>query len=102
MNDPVAPIPFPRGSVKPLRVSIDPPADGYSGKVTITVTNDLLEAFPACRVAVLMPAGQYICGGGKIELAVSSDCKRFTRLTLRTDVPPENQKVLTLSKITND
>jgi hypothetical protein len=96
MNDAVAPIPFARGSVKPLRVSVDPPANGHNKKITITVINDLLEAFPGCRIAALMPAGKYICKGGVIELAVESDCKRFLRLVIRTDMPPETQMLLSL------
>jgi hypothetical protein len=101
MNDPVAPIPFPRGSVKPLRVSIDPPANGFNQEITITISNDLSEAFPNCRVTALMPSGQYICQGGKIEDAIVSDCKKFSKVIIRADMPAETQIVLKVSQHTN-
>ncbi len=89
LNDAVAPIPFPRGTTKPLREVIVPPANGINQEITVTIINDLLEPFPNCRVSILMPAGEYACNGGYIELATLSDCKQFTKLILRADAPPE-------------
>lgn len=90
LGDPVAPIPFPRGSIQPLRVAINPPADGSCYDVTATITNDLDEPFTNCRVSLVMPAGKYKCEGGFIEIVNTSDCGRFTELTLRADAPPKS------------
>lgn len=85
MGDATAPVPFPRGSTPPLRVSIDPPANGENASVTATIANDLGEPFENCRVTLVMPAGEYACEGGRIERAAGSDCGRFTVLTVRAD-----------------
>ncbi len=98
MNDEVAPIPFPRGTVKPLRMDINPPANGLNTELTLTITNDLLEPFPNCRATLLMPAGRYSCNGGYIESTIASDCNHYTKLILRTDVPPEGQTAIKIYK----
>jgi len=48
-----------------------------------------------------MPSGQYICQGGKIEDAIVSDCKKFSKVIIRADMPAETQIVLKVSQHTN-
>ncbi len=98
LNDEVAPVPFPRGTVKPLRTDINPPADGLNRELTVTITNDLLEPFPNCRITLLMPAGRYVCSTGFIENSTESDCKQYTKLILRTDVPSNSLTVIKVNK----
>ena len=88
-----APIPFARGATPPLRATVDPPADGAGSEVTITIVNDLEEAFPACRVELVMPAGDYASAGGRVEAAIASDSGEFTVLTVRADAPALSQTV---------
>jgi hypothetical protein len=98
MNDEVAPIPFPRGTVMPLRMDINPPADGFNPEVSVTITNDLQEPFPHCRIILLMPAEKYTCSKGYIESAFNSDCNRFTKLVIRIDVPSDCRSVINVYK----
>jgi len=81
------PIPFPRGATPPLRAVVTPEANGANREVEARIVNDLGEAFPRCRVTLLMPAGSYVCDGGRIESAASSDCGRYVALTVRADAP---------------
>lgn len=81
----VDPIPFPRGAAAPLRSALDRPAGGEGRGVGVTVTNELAEPFPGCRLAVVLPRGEYACAGGRIESAATSDCGGFTVLSLRVD-----------------
>ncbi len=69
-------------------------ADDISPEVTITVTNDLKEAFPGIHTTVVMPAGNYICENGQITLASASDCGRHTVLTIRADAPAKSNILL--------
>ena len=97
LGDPFAPIPFPRGSIPPLRMVMNPVANGINSDVVVTIKNDLGEAFPNCRITVVMPAGLYKCQGGLIENASTSDCGRFSIITLRADAPAESLKTLRIS-----
>jgi len=94
MGDASAPIPFPRRSAPPLRVCFDPPADGMQAAVRATITNDLGEPFPNCRVSLVMPAGEYACEGGRIEQAAMSDCGQYVVLTVRADAPALSEKAI--------
>lgn len=98
MGHAIAPVPFKRGAVPPLRTEIDPPADGLQPNVVVTLINDLGEAFPNCRVSVVMPTGTYHCTGGRIESAAASDCGRFTVLTVRADAAAESRTVVNVFK----
>jgi len=96
LGDETAPIPFPRGSTPPIRVTVDPPADGTSPEVRATIANDLEEGYPDCRLTMVMPAGEYACNGGRIESAIASDCGEFTVLTVRADAPAESEAAVGL------
>jgi len=85
LGDETAPIPFPRGATPPLRASVDPPADGTKRELTLTIINELEETFRDCRVTLVMPAGEYVCAGGRIERAIIGDDGEFAVLTIRAD-----------------
>jgi len=99
MGHETAPIPFPRGATPPLRVSFDPPADGTHSEVRATLTNDLEEAYPDCRVTAVMPAGRYACDGGRIERQTDSDCGQFTVVSVRTEAPASSQAMLRVRSV---
>ncbi|MFO8080890.1 MAG: hypothetical protein R6V07_11330 [Armatimonadota bacterium] len=94
MGDATAPIPFPRGDSPPLRLSVDPPADGTRAEVEATITNDLGESFPNCRMVLVMPGGDYACEGGHIEQAAVSDCGQYVVLTVRADGPAQREAII--------
>ena len=96
LGDETAPIPFPRGSLAPLRVNVDPPSDGTQSEVRATIANDLEEAFPNCRVTLVMPAGEYACEGGRIERAIVSDDGAFVELTVRADAAAQAETVVAI------
>ncbi len=96
LGDESGPIPFPRGSTPPLRLSVDPPADGTHAEVRATIANDLAEAFPNCRLTLVMPAGDYACDGGRIERAIVSDDGDFVVLTVRADAAPQTETVVAI------
>lgn len=86
-GDPQAPIPLPRHSPTPMRLSYEPPNDGRAGRVTATIGNEWAEAFPRARVRFVMPRADYAVDRGSIESAVASDDGRFVVLSVRLDVP---------------
>lgn len=98
MGDATAPVPFPRGSRPPLRAAVDPPADGVSVEVVVSIINELGETFPNCRVALAMPAGDYTCHGGWIERSDTSDCARFSILSVRMDVKAVSRTVVRIAR----
>ncbi|HIF32290.1 MAG TPA: carboxypeptidase regulatory-like domain-containing protein [Planctomycetaceae bacterium] len=84
-----APIPFGRDETPPLRVQFSSPNDGTSPSLTATVTNEYLDEFPNCRLQFVLPKGNYIAEGGRVESAVVSDDGKFTVLSVRTNVPAQ-------------
>ena len=58
-GDASAPIPFARGSMPPLRVQVDPPADGTNARVQGTLTDDLADRRPSGRPTLVVRAGEY-------------------------------------------
>ena len=81
------PIPFGREKTPPLRVQFSSPNDGTKRNITATVTNDYLEDFEKCRLTFVLPRAQYKVDRGLIESSTVSDNKRYTVLTVRTDIP---------------
>jgi hypothetical protein len=98
MGHRTAPIPFQREAIPPLRLTIDPPADGTQTEVRVTITNDLQETFPDCRVTIVMPSDNYICSGGKIRNSAVSDCGQFILLTLQTDAKAKSTTIMKVMK----
>lgn len=94
----VNPIPFGREEVPPLRSEISPANDGTSTSPTATVTNDYLDAFPNARVTFVVPRGNYVVDGGRIESNITSDDARFSVVTVRLDVPSESTAKVKLSR----
>ena len=91
-----APVPFGREQEPPLRVRYSPANDGNHRDVTATVTNEYVEDFPDCRVTFVMPQGDYVVDRGRIESSITSDDKKCTVVTVRTDVPAEGTVIVRL------
>ncbi len=94
----VNPIPFGRKETPPFRSVIRPANDGTRTSPTATVTNDYLDAFPNARVTFVVPHGQYVVDGGRIESNIVSDDARFSVVTVRFDVPAESTTKVQLSR----
>lgn len=91
-----APIPFGREQKPPLRVRFSPANDGNHRDVTATVTNEYAEDFPECRLTFVMPHGDYVVDRGRIESSITSDDKKYTAVSVRTDIPAEGTVVVRL------
>jgi hypothetical protein len=85
-GDPEAPIPFERDEESPIRVAYEPANGGAHDRVTATVVNSLEEPFPGCRVTFVLPAGNYVVEGGRLEEAITSDDGKYTVVSARIDV----------------
>ena len=81
------PIPFGREEKPPLRSTFTPANDGTHESLKATVTNDYADGFPNCRLTFVLPRGDYVVDGGRIESAIASDGGRFSVLSVRCDVP---------------
>lgn len=93
-----APVPFPRDSSPPLRVSFDHPNNGTHGTNTATVTNRLVEAYPDGRVTFVMPAGTYVMNSGRIETQVRSNDGQYIILTARLDIPANTSATVSVKR----
>jgi len=94
-----APIPFGREQEPPLRVRYSPAADGNHREVTATVTNEYVENFPQCRLTFVMPHGDYVVDHGRIESSITSDDRKYTVVSVRTDVPAEGTVAVRMHEI---
>jgi len=86
--------PFARDETPPMRVSFAQPNDGTHRNQRATITNTYLEPFPNARITLVMPAGAPRVTGGRIESTVPSDCRKYTVLSLRTDVSAKSTAVV--------
>ena len=94
-----APIPFPRDTTAPLRVAFRHANDGTVSHNTATVTNQLVEAYPGCRVTFVVPAGQYETSGGRVESQIASDDGRLHVLNMRVDLPAQGVARVAVTRI---
>ncbi len=96
-GDEVAPIPFGREEVSPLRVKFTPDNDGTNSTVKAVVTNDWEENFPKCRVVFLLPNGKYKTDRGYIESEIVSDDNKYLVLSTRIDIPALSKVFITVT-----
>ena len=93
-GDEVAPIPFNRDDLTPVRANYEPANDGKHNQVTAHYVNDLDEHFPNARLVFNLPKGNYRAVGGYIESEISSDDLKYTILSVRFDLPAKTSGVI--------
>lgn len=94
-----APIPFPRNTASPLRVAFRHANDGTAAHNTATVTNQLAEPYPNCRVTFVLPAGQYDAVGGLVESQIASDNGLLHVLIIRVDLPAQGVATVAVTRV---
>ena len=94
-----APIPFPRNTASPLRVAFQHANDGTAAHNTATVTNQLAEPYPNCRVTFVLPAGQYDAVGGLVESQIASDNGLLHVLIIRVDLPAQGVATVAVTRV---
>ena len=95
-TDSIAPYPFPRELPAPLRVEYLPANNGNHRIVEAKVTNELFEDISAGRVTFVLPAGNYLVDGGRLETTCTSDDGKYVVLTVRADFPSGNKISITV------
>lgn len=64
---------------------------------TATVVNDLVEAYPGCRLQFVMPKGIYRAEVGQVDFMFDSDDEKFTVVEVSLDLPAQSNVPITLS-----
>jgi hypothetical protein len=88
-NDEIAPIPFGREEIPPVRVTFSPANNGTHSTVSAAVTNTLKEAYLSAGLTFVLPKGKYVTDTGHVESAVVSDAGEYTVLRVRVDLPAQ-------------